>query len=197
MDDATRARMFEPFFTTKGIGKGTGLGLATVFGIVRGLDGHLHVDTAPGRGTTITACLPVVAEAPRAAEREPISDRPSPHTVLLVEDEPLVRMTARAWLERLGHQVLEAERPTDAFRIAAEHPGPIDLLLTDVVMPGASGRAVAERLRERHPHMRVLYMSAHAHPDLVAGGRIERDATLLEKPFDLEDLEAKLATLLD
>jgi CheY-like chemotaxis protein len=195
MDEATRARIFEPFFTTKPVGKGTGMGLATVFGIVKQSDGDILVASEPGRGTRFEIYLPRV-DAPVAPDPKarPALVAEGTETVLVVEDEPEVRSLAREALERQGYVVLEAARPSEALRIAEEHAGPIPLLVTDVVMPEMKGPQLAERLRPRHPEMRVLYMSGYA--DLPEGTLIG-NAPFLQKPFTTSALVQKVREILD
>jgi two-component system cell cycle sensor histidine kinase/response regulator CckA len=187
MDDATKARVFEPFFTTKSVGKGTGLGLSTVFAVVRRLEGQVRVESQPGQGTTITISLPLVesesselgAEAPAASGHE---------TVLVVEDDPLVRTTVQSYLETLGYRVLCAANGDEALR-AIEAPGTrVDLTLTDVMMPGRLGGELARELSGRQPEMDFLFMSAHPRQELVRLGRIEARAPFLSKPFTQDEL---------
>jgi len=210
MDDATLARVFEPFYTTKEPGRGTGLGLSTVDGIVRQSGGDIQVASAPGRGSTFTVLLPRVAEPERCAlEAHPLrpgaaagarieDTRPrSPETVLLVEDSAPVRQIARRILERGGYRVLDASGGIEALEIAARHDGEIHLLLTDVMMPGLTGPAVVERFLRLRPSTPVVYMSGYAenalHPDwgLPAGTR------LLNKPFDAAAMLASIREWLD
>src|SRR5690242_7787953 len=153
MDEATQARIFEPFFTTKGVGKGTGLGLATVYGIVKQSGGSIYVYSEPGRGTSFKVYLPHADEAPvTAAEAAPRAAASAPsqagrnERLLVVEDDDAVRALTRAVLTGNSYQVVEAVDPDDALRWVAEYDEPIDLLVTDVVMPGMSGRVLAERL---------------------------------------------------
>jgi CheY-like chemotaxis protein len=196
MDEATRARIFEPFFTTKEPGKGTGLGLSTVYGIVQQSGGHVWVYSEPGRGTTFKVYLPRVdleVEAAPAAAAVPVGRE----VVLLVEDEPTVRLLARRTLQRAGYQVIEAEKGETGLRLAAEHAGPIDLLLTDVVMPGGGGRELAERLLADRPDTRVLYMSGYTDDAVLRHGLLEAGVRFLEKPFTPSGLLRKVREVLD
>ena len=197
MTAETLARVFEPFFTTKEMGKGTGLGLSTVYGIVTQSGGHIAVESEPGRGTTFTVHLPRVqkheAAAPAAAGR-PARGR---ETVLLVEDEAEVRDLARDILEMQGYTVLASAAPADAERVCRERAGLIHLLLTDVVMPGMSGRALAERLLDRRPAMKVLYMSGYDDAAIVKHGVLDPGVMFLPKPFSAADLAGKVRDVLD
>ncbi|HEU4628462.1 MAG TPA: ATP-binding protein [Gemmatimonadaceae bacterium] len=191
MDELTRARAFEPFFTTRAAGQGSGLGLATVYGIVDQAGGYVALDSAVGRGTTVTILLPPAREP--AAEADEPAPGPTPpaggsETVLLVEDQPPVRQVAQRLLERQGYTVLPAASGDDALALVQRHDGPIHLLLTDVVMPRMSGRVLAERLRERRAGVRVLFMSGYATDVLDADGLLQAGAQLLPKPFTPESL---------
>jgi two-component system, cell cycle sensor histidine kinase and response regulator CckA len=198
MDEATQARIFEPFFTTKG-DKGTGLGLATVYGIVKQAGGSIYVYSEPGRGTTFKVYLPVVEE-PDTATRPNLDPERHLHgteTILLVEDEPAVRSLSRMVLEMYGYTVLEAGNGGEALRRGEAHDGPIHLLLTDVVMPGMGGREVAERLRPRHPAMRVLYVSGYTDDAVVRHGVLAAETAFLQKPFTPVTLASKVREVLD
>ncbi len=197
MDEATQARIFEPFFTTKEQGKGTGLGLATVYGIVMQSRGSIAVQSAPGQGTTFTfhfpqadgeveAALPVQATAARGTE-----------TILLVEDEYDVRTLLERSLREFGYTVLSAGRPSDALRLAEEHAGPLHLLVTDMVMPEMSGTALSQRLLELRPGLRVLLMSGYTEYTEGAGAALPAHRTFLQKPFATEALASAVRTLLD
>jgi two-component system, cell cycle sensor histidine kinase and response regulator CckA len=189
-------RVFEPFFTTKPPGAGTGLGLATVHGIVTQAGGAVRIESEPGQGTTVTALWPVTdrAAAPaRPPERKPAGG--AGKIVLLVEDEPAVREMTRRVLERSGYQVLTAASGHDAVKIAGR-PGQIDLLLTDVIMPKMLGREVADRVRVLRPGIRVLFMSGYAQGLLSAQGVLEPGLCLIEKPFSATSLGAKLNEVL-
>jgi signal transduction histidine kinase/CheY-like chemotaxis protein len=184
MDAETRRRIFEPFYTTKETGKGTGLGLATVYGIVKQSGGHIWVYSEPGRGTTFKVYLPAVADgvdrAPAGASGEP------PHgseTVLLVEDEHQVRQLVRLVLQHHGYTVLEAATPAEALDIATRHDKRIDLLLTDVVMPQMSGRVLADLLAPDRPDMAVLFISGYTATAVVQHGVLDAAKAYLQKPF--------------
>ena len=188
MDEATRLRVFEPFFTTKGTGKGSGLGLATVYGIVKQSGGAVTVRSAPGEGTTFEIYLPRAArEGGRDAGAAPPAPAARP-TVLLVDDDDAVRSSARRALEGGGYEVLEAAHGAQALDVFAEHGGRVRLLVTDVVMPGLGGHALAERLRAQRAGLPVLFMSGYAVPDEPGGGPAV--APLLAKPFTAEELLA-------
>jgi PAS domain S-box-containing protein len=186
--------LFEPFFTTKELGRGTGLGLATVYGIVKQNEGVVNVDSEPGRGATFTVDLPRFREA-EGAGAEVDSGRGAPpghETILLVEDEaPILDMT-RMMLERLGYTVLAAAAPAEARRLADAHPGEIHLLLTDVVMPEMSGRELAGRLRERRPGLRRLYMSGYTADVIAHHGVLDEGVPFIHKPFSRRELAVKL-----
>jgi PAS domain S-box-containing protein len=197
MDGTVKARIFEPFFTTKDAGKGTGLGLATVYGIVKQSAGTIEVDSEPGRGTTFRIVLPrtdetladLVVKAPTVILR-------GWETVLVAEDDRGVRRLVCDGLRSWGYRVLEAGDGAEALRLAAEHTGTIDLLITDVVMPSMSGRVLAERLVELRPGLRVLYLSGHSDDAVVRHGVPEESAALLTKPFAPDALAAKVRAML-
>jgi signal transduction histidine kinase len=192
MDCATRARIFEPFFTTKRTG--TGLGLSMVYGIVQQCDGHIDVESEPERGTTFRIYLPRI-EGPSHSAEEAKGGAPGSERILIVDDEKLVRTAARRVLVAAGYDVLEAENPESALRIAREDEGPIHLLLTDVVMPGMSGRAVADAVRFARPGLKVLYMSGYTDDAVARHG--EAGAEILEKPFTSDGLKRKVRQILD
>ncbi len=199
MDDATRAQVFEPFFTTKGGTGGTGLGLSMVYGIVQQSGGQVSVESAPGRGSSFRILLPR-ADGPGAAAA-PKAPSPLPagggETVLVVEDEPDIRALACEMLEGHGYRTLAAASGEEALGLAVRHPGTIDLLLTDVVMPGLSGPALAERFAVVRPHARVLYMSGYAGDDLVRRGVAQEGPHVLTKPFSAEALCARVRESLE
>jgi CheY-like chemotaxis protein len=196
MDAATVDRALEPFFTTKPVGQGTGLGLSTVHGIVQKAGGHLRIYSEPGIGTTITVELP-------AEEREVALDEAAPApasvtdvrggTVLVVEDDDALRDVTRRVLERNGYDVLSASNGPDAIVIAREHPGDIDLLLTDVILPDLTGKDTADRVLAIRPGLPVVYMSGYAEPLLASRGTLDAGIVLVHKPFSEHDLMAHIA----
>jgi two-component system cell cycle sensor histidine kinase/response regulator CckA len=198
MDEATQARVFEPFFTTKGPGKGTGLGLATVYGIVKQGGGHVGVYSELGRGTTFKVYLPPAAE-PAAGKvlPGPRAARHGTETILLVEDEDAVRGITRLALQMHGYTVLEARNGREALGVCERHPGPIHLLITDVVMPDMGGREVAERLTGRQPGLRMLYLLGYTDDAVVRHGVLEAEVAFLQKPFTPAALAAKVRDVLD
>jgi len=191
-------RIFEPFFTTKEKGKGTGLGLSTVYGIVKQSSGYVWVYSEPGRGTTFKVYLPRV-DAPADA-RGPVREAGTltgNETVLLAEDDESLRRLAKGLLEKLGYRVLEAENAAQALALAGSHKGPIHLLVSDVVMPGASGRELARRLAESRPDTKVLYMSGYTDDAIVHHGMLEPGLSFLQKPFTPGGLARKVREMLD
>ncbi|MGA7626839.1 MAG: PAS domain S-box protein [Candidatus Acidiferrales bacterium] len=200
MDAETQAHIFEPFFTTKEKGKGTGLGLATVYGIVKQSGGYVWVYSEPGRGTSFKVYLPRIDEEKsrqnRDAEPKMRAIPRGSETVLLVEDEKGVRELAREYLEMTGYSVIEAENGHTALELAAMHVGEIHLLMTDVVMPGISGRELAERVRSIRPGTKVLFMSGYADQAVVSHGILDTDSALLQKPFTMAALASKLREIL-
>ena len=195
----TQARLFEPFFTTKGPGKGTGLGLATVYGIVKQSGGNIWVYSEPGHGTCFKVYLPRVdATADDLEGLEGAGTSPRGHeTVLLVEDEPDLRELALEILEMHGYRVLAAAEAGEAIRLSEGHAGRIELLLTDVVMPGMSGRELALQLAERRPELRVIYMSGYTADAMASTGVLEPEIMFLQKPYSPADLGTKVREVLD
>jgi two-component system, cell cycle sensor histidine kinase and response regulator CckA len=200
MDAETQAHVFEPFFTTKEKGKGTGLGLATVYGVVKQSGGYVWVYSEPGRGTSFKIYLPRIEETAVPAVRDGKSEMQIPQrgseTILLVEDEKGVRELAREYLASSGYTVIEAEDGHTALELAAMHVGQIHLLLTDVVMPGISGRELAERVSQIRPGIKIIYMSGYTDQAVVHHGILQNDAVLLQKPFTLMTLAGKLREML-
>jgi PAS domain S-box-containing protein len=205
MDDATQARIFEPFFTTKARGKGTGFGLATVYGIVTGAGGLVRVTSAPDAGSTFALYWPRVAAPAGAtpahgtyvgAPARTVDDGDAPVTVLLVEDERAVRTVAREVLARSGYHVLVAEDGMQALAVARAHRGPIDLLVTDVVMPGMSGRELAEALAQERPATRVLFTSGYTEDEVLHRGVSADTVAFLPKPFTPAALVERVAAVL-
>ena len=198
MDADTMSHLFEPFFTTKAPGLGTGLGLATVYGIVRQNGGFIDVESAPDQGTIMTVCLPRCETAAATAS----ADAPPPmslgsETVLLAEDEPQVLALVRSVLVRHGYTVLTASRPSEALTIAAAHPGPIHLLVTDVVMPGMNGRELRTRMEAIKPGVRCLYVSGYTADVIAHQGVLDEGVQFLQKPFSIAALTGRIRDVLD
>ncbi len=200
MDLDTQSRIFEPFFTTKGA-KGTGLGLSTVYGIVKQSGGYIFVDSQPQRGTTFRTYFPRVDAKEDAAAAQDSLGFPRPdrgqETILLVEDEANLRRLARQYLETQGYKILEAEDGAAALQIVEGHKGPIDLLLTDVVMPGMNGRELALHITAERSAIRVLYMSGYTENAIGHNGMLDAGINLLQKPFSLPALKDKVREVLD
>jgi CheY-like chemotaxis protein len=198
MDAATVARIFEPFFTTKAVGKGTGLGLATAYGIIKQSGGHITVCSEPGKGTTFQIYLPRTEScesAPLAAD-ETVARRGS-EVVLLAEDDATLRALTRDILSSCGYMVLESQDVGDALRIAEQQDGNIHLLVTDVVMPHLSGRALADAVKGFRPDVTVLYMSGYTDDAIVHHGVLDPGIALLQKPFTPAALARKVREVLD
>jgi two-component system, cell cycle sensor histidine kinase and response regulator CckA len=191
-------RAFEPFFTTKANGEGTGLGLATVYGIVTQVGGSVSLTSEPGVGTTVTVLLPAGTDAPcTEPEPPPVVTAGHGETLLVVEDEAALRDVAGRILSGAGYHVLTADGGTQALELASLHEGVIDLLVSDVVMPGMLGKELAERLVDVRPDTRVLYMSGYAQPVLASQGTLDPGVALLEKPFTAADLLGAVRRRLD
>jgi len=199
MDQETLSHIFEPFYTTKEQTKGTGLGLSTVYGIVKQSGGSIFVYSEPGKGATFKIYLPRI-DQPVSRTMDPqveVDTLRGSETVLVVEDEEAVRKLVDQTLRKYGYEVLEATNGTEALQICGTHPTPIRLMITDVVMPGMSGRELAARLREHHPEVRVLYMSGYTDDAVVRHGLLDASMFFLQKPFTPGMLVRKARETLD
>jgi PAS domain S-box-containing protein len=198
MEPGTLARLFEPFFTTKVLGRGTGLGLSTVHGIVKQNGGQIRVESAPGKGTTLEVWLPRFSGRARGAATGPApSVEPGRETVLLVEDEPSILRVGQRMLEALGYTVVAATSPSEAVRLAREHAGDLHLVMTDVVMPEMSGRELAANLQSLYPCLRCLFMSGYSADVLGPQGVLEDGVNFLQKPFSRAELATAVRSALD
>jgi CheY-like chemotaxis protein len=200
IDPEIQSQIFEPFFTTKERDKGTGLGLATVYGVVKQSGGYIAVDSEKGKGASFSVYLPRL-EQPVADPVAPVAVAPmntrGTETILLVEDAEPLRKLAEMFLKESGYRILSAADGQQALQTARQHPGPIHLLLTDVVMPGMNGRVLGERLAPSQPGMKVLYMSGYADSFIAGHGVLESGTHLLHKPFTQETLTCKVRELLN
>jgi PAS domain S-box-containing protein len=198
VDAGTLTHLFEPFFTTKGVGKGTGLGLATVYGIVKQNNGFIDVRSQPGRGTTFRIYLPRhEAERAQRVEQEPVQTSASGGgTILLVEDEPAMLNITAAMLERMGYAVIAAGTPGEAIRLAREHRGHIDLVVTDVVMPEMNGRDLAKNLMTLYPDISRLFMSGYTADVIAHHGVLDEGVHFIQKPFTTKTLAARISDVL-
>jgi PAS domain S-box-containing protein len=197
MDKETQSRIFEPFFTTKEKGKGTGLGLSTVYGIVKQSGGYVMVQSEQGRGTSFHIYLPQVdGAAEKQAVQAPSTALGGTETILLVEDEESVRQLVRDTLASKGYKVIEAEGGDSGLAAALSHPGAIDLVITDVVMPGMGGRDLVKQLAQARPETKVLYLSGYTEDAIVSDGSIDKGTAFLQKPFSLIHLSKKVRELL-
>jgi CheY-like chemotaxis protein len=199
LDTHTLSHLFEPFFTTKDPGKGTGLGLATVYGIVKQNKGLINVYSEPGHGTTFKIYLPrhagEVAEMQKQDPAQP--DAHGAETILLVEDEPNVLIVATTMLKKLGYTVLVADAPDKALCLARDHVGPIHLLITDVIMPGMDGQSLAKELHALYPRLHRLFMSGYTADVIAHHGVLDKGVHFIQKPFDIKALAAKIRDVLD
>jgi len=197
MDADTIGKIFEPFFTTKPVGSGTGLGLATVYGIAKQLGGHIWVYSEPGLGATFKVYLPIAGseQAAEAAPPAPAANTGarSNQTVLLVEDEGAVRLAARRMLERSGYAVVEATNGQEALDLMASHPGPVHAVVTDLMMPGMDGRTFADRLRATKVDVPVVFMSGYTDDAVIRRGIVDSSHTFLQKPFTRDQLTSAVA----
>jgi PAS domain S-box-containing protein len=199
MDAQTQVRIFEPFFTTKGLGKGTGLGLSTAYGIVKQSGGHIGVYSEPGRGSTFKVYLPRVVEDVEPAKKEdlPAVEHRGHETVLVVEDEPQLRELVELMLASRGYSILTVENPVQAEALSKQYSGPIHLLLTDVVLPGISGREVARQVAAHRPDIKVLFTSGYTPDAIIHHGVLEAGLHFIQKPFTLETLTNKVRAVLN
>jgi CheY-like chemotaxis protein len=199
MDSGTMSHLFEPFFTTKELGKGTGLGLATVYGVVKQNNGFITVYSEPGQGSTFRIYLPRhLAKAVPLPEKG--SDKPSQRgheTVLLVEDEPAILKMTTMMLEREGYTVIPAGTPGQAIRLANEHHGNIHLLMSDVVMPEMNGRDLANNILSLYPHLKCLFMSGYTANVIAHRGILDESVNFIQKPFSKSGLTVKVREVLD
>jgi PAS domain S-box-containing protein len=200
MDKETAARVFDPFFTTKEKGKGTGLGLSTAFGIVQQSGGSIWVRSAPGEGTTFEVCLPATHDTSAFESlpaRDGVVNLRGSETILLVEDEEQVRVIAADLLRRQGYRILVASRPSEALMLSRAHPGVIDLLVTDVVMPEMGGRALAEQLAADRPEMSVLFMSGYTDDAVMRHGVMQSGLAFIQKPLTPDAFALRVRQVLD
>ncbi|MCF8056147.1 MAG: response regulator [Desulfocapsa sp.] len=199
MDQETLAGIFEPFFTTKDVNQGTGLGLATVYGIVKQNNGFINVYSEPGKGTTFKIYLPChVGEKEKIKEQVPTETQAGRgEMILLVEDESALREMGQKMLERMGYQVWAAATPAEAIRLAAEHQDEIQLLITDVVMPEMNGRDLADHLHTLYPEIKILFMSGYTADVIAHQGVLDEGVQFIQKPFSMKDLGVKVRAILD
>jgi len=202
MDEATKTRVFEPFFTTKERGKGTGLGLAMVHGIVNQSGGYILLDSEPGRGTTVRVYLPqfsisTMQDEILPDEEESLQVQEPKETIMLVEDDSLVRGVARKILQLYGYNIIEANNGEEALELGKKYPGPIHLLLTDIIMPGMNGRELADHWKLLHPETKVLYTSGYTENALADQGALEEEIDFSPKPYRLASLAGKVREVLN
>jgi CheY-like chemotaxis protein len=199
MDKGTLDNLFEPFFTTKDVGKGTGLGLATIYGIVKQNNGFINVYSEAGQGSTFRVYLPrlVADEDTDKAEPKKKAAAVGSETILLVEDEPTILRMTQMMLERKGYTVIPAATPAEAMKKAKNHPGIIHLLMTDVVMPEMNGRNLAEQIFLLYPEIRLLFMSGYTSNVIVHHGVLDEGVAFIQKPFSMAQMTAKVREVLD
>jgi len=199
MDKKTVDNIFEPFFTTKGPGEGTGLGLSTVYGIVKQNGGFVNVYSEIGEGTTFRIYLKCESEEAEKAEeiQKTVPTESKGETVLVVEDEEAILQIAEKMLEALGYNLLTANNPLEALNIAEKHSGNIDVIVTDVVMPDMDGKKMSEKITKLHPNAKVLFMSGYTYNVIGQHGLFEKEVNFIQKPFQMKDLEMKIREILD
>ena len=199
MDDETLQRVFEPFFTTKELGRGTGLGLSTVYGIVKQHKGHICSYSELGKGTIFKVYFPIVSGAAYSviSVTEELEPKVGSEVILVVEDQSEVRKMACDILRRNGYMVLEAEGGQQALHVVDSYQGRIDMVLTDVIMPDLNGRVLYQRLLEKRPGLRVIYMSGYTANVISHHGVLDSGINFIQKPFSLRELTAKVRTVLD
>jgi two-component system sensor histidine kinase EvgS len=199
MDKETLDQIFEPFFTSKGIGRGTGLGLSTVYGIVKQNNGFINVYSEPGKGTTFRIYLPPYTDQAVDTPQKRTGEIPHGHgeTVLVVEDESSLLKMSKRMLEELGYRVLAAGTPGAAIELAAEHASTTQLLITDVVMPEMNGRELAELLQSIYPNMKILFMSGYTADVIAHRGVLDKGVNFIQKPYSIEELAVKVQGALE
>jgi PAS domain S-box-containing protein len=199
MDEKTLARVYEPFFTTKEIGKGTGLGLATVYGIVKQSGGAIRVESEPGKGTAFTVLFPLELSSLAPLASPAVVEKPAraTETILLVEDEEIICALAKQILTRAGYTVLAASHGGEALRLCEQHKGPLHLVLTDVIMPEMSGKELADRLRALYPRLHILFMSGYTEETITEHGVLNPGTHFIGKPFSPSELTRKIRQILD
>ena len=199
MDEETRNNIFEPFFTTKELGKGTGLGLATVYGIVKQNNGFVNVNSEPGQGSTFKIYLPRLFENNDVEKLVPQkkSATGGTETIFLIDDDPSLLNMTRMLLERKGYTVLSSTTPTETIERAKNHSGVIDLLMTDVIMPKMNGRDLAGRMRDLYPDIKVIFMSGYTADIIDLHDVLDDGVSFIQKPFSLVDLAEKVREILD
>ncbi len=200
MNRETLEHLFEPFFSTRGVGEGSGLGLATVYGIVKQNNGFVNVHSEPGQGSTFEIYLPhhaEIAEKPRQTLHPPPLPRAQGEQVLLVEDEPSILRLCVSILEKLGYGVLAATTPGEALRLVEQEARPIDLLFTDVIMPGMNGQELAKLLKSRYPRIKTLFMSGYTANVITHHGVLDAGVQFIQKPFSMQDLAVRIRRVLD
>jgi CheY-like chemotaxis protein len=199
ISQAVKEHIFEPFFTTKEMGKGTGLGLATVFGIVKQNRGNILVESEEGLGTTFRVYLPSSSETMPAPARAPaeLPILPGHETILIVEDNAEVRGLARRILQKQGYTLLEVQNGQEALQLVTQYPEPIHLVLTDMIMPGMNGKVLAEELLRRRPELKIIFMSGYANNIIAEPGDLNSQSAFVQKPFSAKTLVQKIQAALD